>query len=219
MTNAKLKTANHIPHQPLTANWQPATGNQQLVTGNWQPATGNRKPLTLLTVHHSCAFLSGQSRWRWTRSYVENIAAAIAHTTKDPGTDDQIFNLGSEPALQEAEWIGQIAQAGWHGTILKVPAEKLPVHLCTNYNWAQDWIIDATKFSVATGFKEPFTTADRLKRTVAWIRSRPRTFSDSLCEKLIKENEAAERVNSDAGAERNGSCVQSDRSYKPYNRL
>ena len=54
------------------------------------------------------------------------------------------------------------------------------------------------KFSGATGFKEPFTTADGLKRTVDWIRSRPRTFSDSLCEELAKENEAAERVNSDA---------------------
>lgn len=107
------------------------------------------------------------SKWRWSRGYVENIAAAVVHSLSHPPGEAAVFNLADPIVFSEQEWIQHIAQAaGWTGKILVVPEEDLPPELRQPYNFAQDWAIDAGRFRTATGFSEPFSTEESLRRTV-----------------------------------------------------
>jgi nucleoside-diphosphate-sugar epimerase len=114
------------------------------------------------------------SRWRWSRGYVENIAAAIVHSLSHPLGAAAVFNLADPVALSEQEWVQQIAQAaGYTGKILVVPDEDLPPGLRHPYNFGQDWTIDASRFRTATGFSEPFSIEESLRRTVGRANARP----------------------------------------------
>src|SRR5262245_54146296 len=78
------------------------------------------------------AILRGEAqyRWRWTRGYVENIAAAIALAVTDERATRQIYNLGEPEALTEAEWVRAIGSAaGWDGQIVAMPEGVMPAHL------------------------------------------------------------------------------------------
>jgi nucleoside-diphosphate-sugar epimerase len=109
-------------------------------------------------------------KWRWSRGYVENIASAIVHSLSHPPSEPTVFNLADPVAFSEQEWIRQIARAaGWTGKILVVPDEDLPPELKHPYNFGQDWTIDAGRFRAATGFSEPFSTEESLRRTLAGL--------------------------------------------------
>src|SRR4030095_211961 len=72
----------------------------------------------------------GQAEWRWTRGYVENVAAAIALSATDETVGNRVYNVGEERALTEAEWVRRIGQAAaWQGEIKPVPRRLLPDNL------------------------------------------------------------------------------------------
>jgi nucleoside-diphosphate-sugar epimerase len=52
-----------------------------------------------------------RSDWRWTRGYVENVAVEIALAATDERAAGQIYNVGEEQALTEAQWIESIGRA------------------------------------------------------------------------------------------------------------
>ncbi|MFM9735660.1 NAD-dependent epimerase/dehydratase family protein, partial [Streptomyces niveiscabiei] len=52
-----------------------------------------------------------QARWRTTRGYVENVAAAIALAVTDDRAAGRIYNVAELDAPEEAEWAQQIAVA------------------------------------------------------------------------------------------------------------
>jgi nucleoside-diphosphate-sugar epimerase len=80
------------------------------------------------------------------------------------------FNLADPIAFSEQEWVRQIARAaGWTGKILVVPDEDLPPELRHPYNFAQDWTTDAGRFRAVTGFFEPFSIEESLRRTLAGL--------------------------------------------------
>jgi nucleoside-diphosphate-sugar epimerase len=65
-----------------------------------------RRPAILLDARHA--------QWRWTRGYVENVAAAIVLAVTDQRAAGRIYNVGEVPALTEAEWVQAIGQvARW----------------------------------------------------------------------------------------------------------
>ena len=67
------------------------------------------------------------ARWRWTRDYVENTAAAIALAITDDRAAGQIYNIGEMPALTLAEWIERIGLiAGWDGKWSSRPTTSFP---------------------------------------------------------------------------------------------
>jgi nucleoside-diphosphate-sugar epimerase len=108
------------------------------------------------------------SKWRWSRGYVGNIAAAIVHSLSYPPSEPTVFNLADPVAFSEQDWVRQIARAaGWTGKILVVPDEELLMELKQPYNFAQDCTIDAGRFRATTGFSEPFSIEESLCRTLA----------------------------------------------------
>jgi nucleoside-diphosphate-sugar epimerase len=113
----------------------------------------------------------GLSRWRWTRGYVENVAAAVALAVSDERAAGRVYNVGETEALTELEWVRHVGEAsGWQGEVLAVPEDRLPGHLRMGLNTDQHLVTDTRRIREELGFEEPVSRKEALKRTVAWER-------------------------------------------------
>jgi nucleoside-diphosphate-sugar epimerase len=114
----------------------------------------------------------GRANWRWTRGYVDNVAAAIALAASDERAAGKIYNVGEEDTFTEIEWVRSIGQtAGWEGEIVTVPKEMLPDHLTQPFNWEQDLYVDCGRIKMDLGYKDLISRKDALKETVSWERN------------------------------------------------
>jgi nucleoside-diphosphate-sugar epimerase len=108
-----------------------------------------------------------EARWRCTRGYVEDVAAAIGLAATDPRAEGQTFNVGEIEALTELEWVREIAGAvGWSGRVLADPAEppSLPAE------WSVPLVTETRKIREVLGYVEPVGRAEGLRRTIAAAR-------------------------------------------------
>ncbi|MBL7033329.1 MAG: NAD-dependent epimerase/dehydratase family protein [Candidatus Delongbacteria bacterium] len=116
----------------------------------------------------------GIADWRWTRGYVENVAAAIVAAVTNPVASGRTYNVGESETLSMQQWIRAIAQAaGWSGEIMKLPGEQLPSHLHSSINTAQSLVTDNNRLSRELNFVEIVSREEALRRTVAWEREHP----------------------------------------------
>jgi nucleoside-diphosphate-sugar epimerase len=114
----------------------------------------------------------GLARWRCTRGYVEDVAAAVAWAAIDPRAAGRIYNVGEAAALTEAAWVRAIGEAaGWAGEVVAVPCGILPVP----GNMSQDIVTDTGLIRRELGFREEVPLAEALRRTLAWERANPPT--------------------------------------------
>ncbi len=112
--------------------------------------------------------------WRWSRGYVGNAAAATVLAVTDARATGRIFHIGEEPALTMRQWIQAIGEAaGWHGTIVSVPEERMPEHLVVKINTSQDLVYDTTRIRQELGYRELIPFDEGLKQTIAWQRAHP----------------------------------------------
>ena len=126
----------------------------------------DRRPAILLE--------EGAARWRWTRGYIDNVAAAIALAVTDERAVGRIYNVGEEEALSEAEWVRATGRAaGWNGVVMAVPRDMLPKHLINDYDWQHHLVYDTTRLRAELGYAENIAREDALERTVAWERAHP----------------------------------------------
>jgi nucleoside-diphosphate-sugar epimerase len=118
---------------------------------------------------------ASQSKWRCTRGYVENVAAAIARAATDPRAASQVYNLGESDAFTEKEWVERLGRAvGWKGQVLVLPqqfvgksATVLPV------DWRHHLAMDTLRLREQLDFIEPIPPEEGLIRTVLWQRANP----------------------------------------------
>jgi len=129
--------------------------------------------------------------WRWTRGYVENVAAAIALAVTDGRASGRVYNVGEAQALTEMGWVRAIGRAvGWEGDVVVVPRERIPVAL----RWwgdaamEQQWIIDSGRIRSELGYEEMVPREEALRRTVAWERANPPSnFPPALFEYKVED--------------------------------
>jgi nucleoside-diphosphate-sugar epimerase len=122
------------------------------------------------------AILLGEAQygWRWTRGYVENVAAAIALAVTDEQAAGRIYNIGAPEALTEAEWARAIgAAAGWDGAIVGLSEEMLPAHLAAPYDWRQHLAAETSRIRTELGYTEEIPREEALRRAVEWARANP----------------------------------------------
>ena len=122
------------------------------------------------------AILLGErkSRWRWTRGYVENVAAAIAVAVTDARAANRIYNLGEGDALPESEWARSIGlAAGWSGEVVAVPEDALPQSMLEPYLWEQHLVADTNRFRKELGYEEETPRQEALRRAIEWERANP----------------------------------------------
>lgn len=114
------------------------------------------------------------ARWRWTRGYVENVAAAITLAVTDDRAAGRVYNVGDAPTLSTGEWIQALARAaGWHGRMVTAPDYQLPEHMKSQAGFEQDLVTDTTRIREELGYEELVSLEMALRRTVAWERSNP----------------------------------------------
>jgi nucleoside-diphosphate-sugar epimerase len=135
------------------------------------------------------------SNWRWSRGYVENVAAAVSHALSHQPPAVGVFNLSDPVVLSQQAWIESIAEvAAWDGNIVILPDDQLPPPLRLPYNFAQDWSIDASHFRKTTGFADPFTLKESVRKTVEWQRANPPELSAEEWEQCRQEDDAEDQV-------------------------
>jgi len=121
----------------------------------------DRRPAILLA--------NEMAKWRWSRGYVENVAAAIALAATDSRAAGRTYNLGEEPTPTEREWIERIGTAvGWEGKVVALPAIDLPASLRYPYEWRYDLHTSTQRFRSELGFVEPISPHDAMRRAIEW---------------------------------------------------
>lgn len=144
------------------------------------------------------AILLGERRaqWRWTRGYLENVAAAIALAAIDERAANRIYNVGEAQALSELEWARAIADAaGWTGEFVIVPDEQMPDHLRAPYNLEHHLAGDTSRIRCELDYTEPVSHNEALLQTVAWQRANPPAQVDAGAFDYAAEDALLESLN------------------------
>jgi nucleoside-diphosphate-sugar epimerase len=109
---------------------------------------------------------------RWSRGYVENVAAAVARAAVDERARGRTYNVAETTTPNEAEWVGLLGEAcGWSGEILALPSGRLPESMRTRLRTEQDLIVSSARLRTDLHFEEPIPLAEGLRRTIEWERA------------------------------------------------
>ncbi len=111
--------------------------------------------------------------WRWTRGYVENVAAAIALAATDERAAGRVYNLGDADVLKYSDWVRAIGrEAGWLGEVIVLPEGRLPPQLRPPPgDYEQHLVADTSRIREEIGYVDPLPLDEALRRTIAWERS------------------------------------------------
>ena len=113
-----------------------------------------------------------QTNWRWTRGFVDNVAAAIALAVADDRASGRVYNLGEPFTLTMLEWIREIAATtGWSGEIVPLPKNQIDPDLRLEANFDQDIWYDTSRIRSELGYAEPIPFREALARTVEFERA------------------------------------------------
>jgi nucleoside-diphosphate-sugar epimerase len=142
-------------------------GNNHHRTFEYLKRMDDRRPATLLN--------KVRASWRWSRGYVENVAAAIVLAATDERAKGRTYNVGEKEACTETEWVRSIGQAvGWAGEVRGLAEEDLPPHLKTPYDWRHDCVSDTGRIRKELGYEEPVPLREALRHTISWERFYPK---------------------------------------------
>lgn len=140
----------------------------------------------------------GMARWRWTRGYVEDVAAAIALAVADERAAGRVYNVGEADAPTEARWVEEIGRAaGWDGRVLGLPKDALPPHLAREYegsNFEQHLVVDTGRIRRELGYEESVPRDEAIRRTVGWEREHPPNEVDLAEFDYAAEDEALAKL-------------------------
>lgn len=120
----------------------------------------------LLDADGVLSLTAARARWRWSRGYVENVAAAIVATVTNDRATGRTYNVGEPEALPEGTWLQRIARAADPDTTVRVgsadgSAEEPP------FDWRYSMAMDTRRLRTELGFAEPTSHSDALERTIA----------------------------------------------------
>ena len=107
-----------------------------------------------------------QSDWRWSRTYVENAADAVALAIAAPEGGSAIYNVADEPVITESEWIGAVARANDRDAEIQVSNESSET-MDRRYEWRQHLCADTRRIRKELGWREKFDLEEALRRTFA----------------------------------------------------
>jgi len=130
-------------------------------------------------------------RLRPPRGYVVNVAAAIALAATSPAAAGRIYNVAEPDSPEEFAFTTQIAQAaGFTGRVVLLPRERLPKHLRSPLNVAQDWLVDSSRIRGELGYNEPIPREQALAETIAWEQAHPPARIDPAMFDYAAEDQA-----------------------------
>ncbi|MEM9025677.1 MAG: hypothetical protein AAGB06_01955, partial [Verrucomicrobiota bacterium] len=109
----------------------------------------------------TCRLHPTHAAWTHSRASVADCVQAIVLSLGLPG--QQIFNVGEQTTLTEAEWCERVWNAaGKQGTLIEDPATPIPFNADLN----QDWIADSSKIRKELGYRESSNHFEVLQTTI-----------------------------------------------------
>lgn len=110
-----------------------------------------------------------RSEWRWSRTYVENAAVAVALAIAATANASRIYNVADEPVVTEREWIGAVARA--NGCNVDIQTTKSSEPADRRYEWRQHLRADTSRIRRELGWREKFDLEKALRRTFGDLAS------------------------------------------------
>lgn len=112
--------------------------------------------------------------WKWTKGYVENIAAGIVLSVEKECNGNRIYNIGEQYTITMKQWIEDIGKAmGWNGKVINVQKEKLPESMQEKDNTSQLMVVDSSLIRNELGFEEIIPYSTGLIKTIEWESHNP----------------------------------------------
>ena len=112
---------------------------------------------------------SAHANWRISRAYVDNVAAAIVEAVVNDRSAGRIYNVAEPGALTERAWVERIGSAvGWNGDILTLPGRDYPDLVESDFNPAQDLVMDSARIREELNFTETIDIPTAMETTIAW---------------------------------------------------
>lgn len=107
-----------------------------------------------------------------TFGYVENISAAIVHSIGRSNVYGKIYNLGEKKSRTRRRWAELYAElTGWQFDYHVLPEELLRKDSSYRSAPPNHLIISSDLYEKESGFKEPFTLEDSIKRTFDFAKA------------------------------------------------
>jgi nucleoside-diphosphate-sugar epimerase len=114
------------------------------------------------------------SRWRWSRHFVDNVAAAVALAVCDERSAGRIYNIAPLETPTEIDWARSIGRVlGWEGEVTAAPPDLLPESQRVEIDARQDIVMDSTRIRKELGYTEPVSFDEAIRRTAEWALSTP----------------------------------------------
>jgi nucleoside-diphosphate-sugar epimerase len=116
----------------------------------------------------------GMSKLRWSKGYVEDMAAAVVLAINNEHSVGYIYNVAEAETLSETEWVRAIGNAGqWDGEVFKVQMGSLPEKMRSNINTDQQLVVDTNLIRQELGYRESVDRIEALRRMISWERINP----------------------------------------------
>ena len=113
-----------------------------------------------------------RARWRDSRVYVEDAAWAIALAATNDRAAGRIYNVAPQQTLSEAEWVVAVGrEAGWTGSVVAVPSERLPKHMVRDLDYQNDLALSSRRIRRDLGYSERIPFEGGLRTTIEWERA------------------------------------------------
>lgn len=136
-----------------------------------------------------------KAAWRWSRGFVENVAAGIALAVTDERASGRIYNVGEADALMESDWIMSIARAaGWNGEILIRKKSAIPKRLLDDAPYEHHLVADSSRIRDELGYTALVGRDEAIKRTIEWERANPPAAIDPAQFDYAAEDAALEEI-------------------------
>jgi nucleoside-diphosphate-sugar epimerase len=112
--------------------------------------------------------------WRWSRQFVENVAAAIVLAVEGERKLGRIYNVAPRNSPTEANWVRAIGRAlGWEGEVVAAAPSVLPESMRVEIDARQDLAMDSTRIRRELGYEEPIPLDEAIRRTAQWALLTP----------------------------------------------
>ena len=112
-----------------------------------------------------------KAAWKWTKSYVENVASAIVLAATREEAANKIYNVGSNVLYTELEWFNKLAElTGWDGKVDIRRIEDMPEQEREPLNYEQHLPLNDDLIRKELGYTEIVNETDGLKATIEYTR-------------------------------------------------
>jgi nucleoside-diphosphate-sugar epimerase len=115
------------------------------------------------------------ARFRQSRGYVEDVAAAVVMAATDERARGRTYNVAERHTPPWLEWLRKIGEVcGWEGEIIALPTDRLPRSLQFPAPEGQDLYASSERIREELGYAEPVGPSEGLRRAVEWEREQER---------------------------------------------